>query len=61
MNGNEADTEQPMPEVAKFLSCSLSNVYALADKGERDVVAIGACGKGYRVTQAALTEFLNRC
>lgn len=47
-----------LSEVATRLNTSLSNVYALKDAGKLPVVAAGAGGKGFRVSEADLNAFV---
>jgi excisionase family DNA binding protein len=48
-----------LKQVAEILGCSLSNVYALGESGKLPIIAIGAGGKGYRVSEADLKGFLD--
>lgn len=45
--------------VARFLGCSVANVYALIDAGELPVISIGTT-RGYRVDWRDLDDFILR-
>ena len=47
-------------QVAERLNTSLSNVYALKDSGMLPVIATGAGGKGYRVSETDLAAFIEQ-
>lgn len=47
-----------LSQVAERLNTSLSNVYALKDSGRLPVVSAGAGGKGFRVLEADLENFI---
>jgi excisionase family DNA binding protein len=46
-------------DVAKFVGCSVANVYGLIETGELPVIAIGKT-RGYRVDRRDMEEFLCR-
>lgn len=46
-------------DVAKFVGCSVANVYGLIETGELPVIAIGKT-RGYRIDRHDLDEFLRR-
>jgi predicted DNA-binding transcriptional regulator AlpA len=47
-----------LSEVAEILSCSLANCYALCDCGDLPAIPVGANGKGLRVSEDDLREFI---
>ena len=47
-------------EVAERLNCSVANVYALIQQGKLRRVPVGAGGKGYRISESALSLFLSQ-
>jgi excisionase family DNA binding protein len=47
-----------LSQVAERLNVSVSTVYALASSGKLPVIATGAGGRGYRVTESDLQAFI---
>jgi excisionase family DNA binding protein len=60
MSAIERPTLLRLSTVAQRLNVSLSTVYQLASSGELPVIATGAGGKGFRVSEEDLEAFIDQ-